>query len=192
MNRHQHLLTREGHVSENGGTPSPPQRQQAALNHGRADAHPQLAVGQLPGLHFSPDELQRADDGHRPHWDTKQPRRVNERKPPGRSCGRELTSGQSSGEKRDVAALQAHAELQGVPQLVVAGEVDDGGGDRHDPTGKWRFEEQVCATKAVNIREKYLTVWKKYFSWCFFNWKLRNKVKEFEKIWQIFHKVAAI
>lgn len=63
-------LTREGHVSENGGTPPPPQRQRAPPSHSRPDAHSQLAVRQLPGLHFGPDELQRADDGHGPHCHT--------------------------------------------------------------------------------------------------------------------------
>lgn len=60
-------LTRKRHVSENGGPPPPPQRQHAALGHRRADAHAQLAVAQLPGLHFGPDQLQRADDRHGTH-----------------------------------------------------------------------------------------------------------------------------
>lgn len=63
-------LTREGYVSENGGAPPPPQGQQAVLGHSRADAGPQLAVGQPAGLHLGPDQLQRADHRHSAHCNT--------------------------------------------------------------------------------------------------------------------------
>lgn len=42
-----------------------------------------------------------------------------------------LTSGHRPGDEGDVAPLKAQAEAEEVPQLVVAGEVDDGGGDGH-------------------------------------------------------------
>lgn len=59
--------TREGHVPEHGGAPAPPQGQHAVLGHGRADAGPQLAVGQPARLHLGPDQLQRADHRHGAH-----------------------------------------------------------------------------------------------------------------------------
>lgn len=60
------------------------------------------------------------------------------------SCGR-LTSGQTPGNKRDVAALETQAGSEVVPQLVVAGEVDDGGGYSHDSAHKqtrWAVTQQ--------------------------------------------------
>jgi len=62
-------LTGEGHVPEHGGPQAPPQGQQPVLGHRRADADPQLAVGQPAGLHLGPDQLQRADHRHGPHWE---------------------------------------------------------------------------------------------------------------------------
>lgn len=48
-------------------------------------------------------------------------------------CVNRLTSGQTSSNKRDVVALETQTVSQEVPQLVVAGEVDDGGWYSHNP-----------------------------------------------------------
>lgn len=129
-------LTRKRHVSENGGPPPPPQRQHAALGHRRADAHAQLAVAQLPGLHFGPDQLQRADDRHGAHCHQNNTLQVNNNRKTttGVFFFLPLTSGKPSGQKRNVATLEPQTEPQEVPQLVVAGEVDHGGWDGHHPS----------------------------------------------------------
>lgn len=48
-------------------------------------------------------------------------------------CFNRLTSGKSPSNKRDVAALVTQTVSQEVSQLVIAGEVNDGGRYSHNP-----------------------------------------------------------
>lgn len=61
------VLTREGNISEHGGSPAAPQRHQATLGHSATDANAQFAVRQVAGLHLGPDQLQWTDDRHGTH-----------------------------------------------------------------------------------------------------------------------------
>lgn len=51
-------------------------------------------------------------------------------------CFHGLTSGESPSNKRDVAALVTQTISQEVSQLVIAGEVNDGGRHSHNPARK--------------------------------------------------------
>lgn len=76
-------------------------------------------------------------------------------------CFNGLTSGKTPGNKRDVAALETQAVSQEVPQLVVAGEVDDGGRYSHDPAhthaNKQRFQMSECWDNTRHCAVSFVT-----------------------------------
>lgn len=154
-------LTWKGYISENGGSPAPPQGQKSILGHSRADTCPQLAVGQLTGLHLGPDQFQWANHCHGSHCKTDTKVSLKEH------CQyfavisvwgvfvlfHALTSGKTPSNKRDMTALKTHTESQEVPQLVVAGEVNDSGRYCHHPVNinKQRFRtEELYTLQHIN------------------------------------------
>lgn len=75
------------------------------------------------------------------------------------ACFRRLTSGEASCQEWDVVAMETQAEMQEVPQLVVAGEVDDGGRHGHDAKHNAQTVKTTEVVVLPSLRGELLTAW---------------------------------